>query len=420
MRILIHDFAGYSFPVQLSRKLAGRGHQVLHLSAEGLPGPKGKLATELADGSGVVIRGVPLSGHFRKYSPLRRVVTQRQYALDLVNILDRETPDVVLSGNTPTDIQGYLLLSCLRRNIGFVHWVQDDYSLALDFVLRRKVGVAAVVATLPYQWLDGWVARNSNAIVSISPDFLERLRRLGARATSLTVIENWAPIDEISTMSRRNPWSESLGLDEKPIFLYSGSMGLKHRPDLIYQLAKAVTGKAHVVVVSEGVGRRYLASQPQLTNLTLLDFQPYEKLPEMLATADVLLATLEDEAGAFAVPSKVLTYLCAGRAILLTAPLQNLAAEVVRRSRGGIVVGPGDTDGWIAAGRRLGEETEARAAMGVRARQYAEANFDIEKIADRFEGVLTRAAEMRLGIQSKSIRHGALRKAVRRLLWLSD
>jgi hypothetical protein len=31
--------------------------------------------------------------------------------------------------------------------------------------------------------------------------------------------------------------------------------------------------------------------------------------------------------------------------------------------------------------------------LGLRARQYAEANFDIEKIAGQFEAVLTKAAE---------------------------
>ena len=122
---------------------------------------------------------------------------------------------------------------------------------------------------------------------------------------------------------------------------------MKHRPDLIYILAKAVAGKARVVVVSEGVGRQYLANQPPLPNLTLLDFQPYERLPEILASADVLLATLEADAGAFAVPSKVLTYLCAARPVLLTAPLQNLAAEVIRRSGGGVVVEPNDASAWI-------------------------------------------------------------------------
>ena len=31
MRIVLHDYPGHAFPVQLSRALAARGHQVLHI-----------------------------------------------------------------------------------------------------------------------------------------------------------------------------------------------------------------------------------------------------------------------------------------------------------------------------------------------------------------------------------------------------
>ena len=56
----------------------------------------------------------------------------------------------------------------------------------------------------------------------------------------------------------------------------------------------------------------------------------------------------------------------------------------------------------------------------MRARQYAEANFDIEKIADRFEGALTQAAEMRSQKRSKAPSRTTFSTAVRRSLWLSD
>jgi hypothetical protein len=64
----------------------------------------------------------------------------------------------------------------------------------------------------------------------------------------------------------------------------------------------------------------------------------------------------------------------------------------------------------------LAEDPEWRATLGARARQYAEATFDIEKIADRFEAVLTKAARC----QAEAVGHGGLFTAVRRWLWLSD
>src|ERR1017187_450103 len=119
MRYLIHDFAGYSFPAQLSRELASRGHQVTHLYPIGLQGPKGRLNLSQTDSENFAIHGVPLSGGFRKYSAWRRFAAQRRYARDLKKIISRSRIDVVLSGDTPIDVQAELLWHCHRNGIAF-------------------------------------------------------------------------------------------------------------------------------------------------------------------------------------------------------------------------------------------------------------------------------------------------------------
>ena len=97
----------------------------------------------------------------------------------------------------------------------------------------------------------------------------------------------------------------------------------------------------------------------------LLPFQPYEVLPEVLASADVLLAILEPEAGVFSVPSKVLSYHCAGRPILAAIPAENLAARIIERARQRRRRGSRrDEQAFVAAARRLLDEPERRAAHG--------------------------------------------------------
>ena len=41
MKILLHDYAGYAFHVQLGRHLARRGHQLCYLYAGSNPAPNG-------------------------------------------------------------------------------------------------------------------------------------------------------------------------------------------------------------------------------------------------------------------------------------------------------------------------------------------------------------------------------------------
>ncbi len=391
MRILIHDFAGHPFQVQLSRELARRGHMVVHAYPAGLPGPKGRLARSSEDPDRLNIVPVPLSASFSKYSPIKRFLSQRQYARDLKALITAENPDVVLSGNTPVDIQAELLWKCHRRGIAFVHWAQDMYGHALRFFLRRKIGILAAPVSFPFQQLEKIIAKRSEANIVISHAFSEILTGWGVKATKLAVLENWAPLDEVAYLPRRNNWSDAHGLNGKTTFLYSGTMGMKHRPDLLYKLAERLDENCKVVVVTEGIGRAYLESLPARDNLLLLDFQPYERLPEVLASADVLVATLESEAGQFAVPSKILSYLCAGRPILLSAPPANLAAEVVARSGAGFIAVPSAESTWTESARVLASDAGLRSVLGANARAYAESSFDIGRIAIAFEKVLADA-----------------------------
>ena len=57
---------------------------------------------------------------------------------------------------------------------------------------------------------------------------------------------------------------------------------------------------------SPSCGRRPHASS---VPLTLLPFQPYADLPDVLGSGDILVVLLEQDAGEFSVPSKTLSYL---------------------------------------------------------------------------------------------------------------
>jgi glycosyltransferase involved in cell wall biosynthesis len=210
-------------------------------------------------------------------------------------------------------------------------------------------------------------------------------------------IENWAPLAELPVRPKDNDWARTHGLVDRFVFLYAGTMGMKHNPELIARLAESVRneGDAVVVVLSQGPGADYLREQAArrgITNLRVQGYEPFEQMPDVMGASDVLTAVLEPDAGAFSVPSKVLAYLCAGRPLLTAMPSANLASRIVSREGAGVVVAPDDVEGFVAAGRRLLDDGAAREAMGANARAYAERTFDIEAITDRFEQVLQGAA----------------------------
>jgi putative colanic acid biosynthesis glycosyltransferase WcaI len=392
MRIVVHDYAGHAFPAQLARSLAGRGHDVLHLQLASFVSGKGRVEREADDPPGLEFDRVDLGGEFAKYDVRRRIIHERHIGRELTARIGAFRPDVVLS-NAPLLVQARVQSSARALGAGFVFWQQDVISAAAGRVLghrSRLLGIAAEQTVTP---LEKRLLRRSDGIVIIADDFLPLLRRWGVDEARVTVIENWAPLPEIPVLPRENAWARERGLDGKTVFLYSGTLGFKHDPRLMLELARWASGHdALVLVVSEGPGADWLEEHATSDDaLRLLPYQPYDRLPEVLASADVLVAVLEPEAGAFSVPSKVLTYLCAGRPLLGALPADNLAARVVERSGGGVVVPPRDAGALVGAAEALLGDPERRAMLGRAARAYAEKTFDLAAITDRFERVLERA-----------------------------
>ena len=324
---------------------------------------------------------------------MTRFRQEREYGAKASARIREFRPDVVLSANTPLFAQKRLLSETKRLGSRFVFWQQDILGIGIRRVLELRFGRLGATAGGRFVALERSLLLASDAVVVISDGFLPVLEQLGVPTDTVYVIENWAPLDELPLRPRENGWARENGLVGKRVVLYSGTLGLKHDPESIVQLARHFSreGDVEVVVVSEGRGADWLHRRRQeerLQNLRLLPFQPYDALPDVLASGDVLLTLLEADAGAFSVPSKVLSYLCAGRALLAAVPSENLAAEVVRRSGGGVLVAPGDETDLVANASRLLEHAGLRDQLGRRARRYAEETFDVGSIGDKFEAVL--------------------------------
>ena len=157
------------------------------------------------------------------------------------------------------------------------------------------------------------------------------------------------------------------------------------------------TDEVQVVVISEGPGADWLKlkkDELNLGKLILLPYQPFEILPLVMASADVLIALLEADAGVFSVPSKVLTYLCTQRSLLIAVPEENLAAKIVQKNDAGFVIPPGNTESFLEKAEILYNDGDLRQQFARNGRTYAESTFDIDLIADQFEVIFREIGEL--------------------------
>lgn len=396
MRILVHDYVGHAFPTDLSRELARRGHTVVHAYASNLITPRGPLTRQCPDPDSLSFHELDMDRRYIKwkYSFIRRRSLEIKYGRTAARFVGELRPDVVLSGNTPTDCQRQILAATHAAGAKFVSWVQDFYGLAVEKLLRKKFGMAAWPIGAYYRRMDRSVLVKSDLCIGITQAFYRLLQSEGVARSRIEIIPNWAAIRDIPVRPKANPWSTANGLDSSFVYLYSGTLGLKHNPALLLNLAKSMRScrDVQVVVVSEGIGADWLREQKRMqsvANLQILNYAPFNALPDLLATGDVLLGVLEPEASAFSVPSKVLSYLCAARPILLSVEPDNLAATLLTSSGGGIVTPPGDESSFLTQAKLLYQDHKLANQLGSRARSFAEATFDITRITDSFESAIS-------------------------------
>ncbi len=397
LSILVNDFGGYPFPFQLSTALAGLGLTVNHCYCASLSTtPQASFVVDSAKCGVIPIR---LKSPLEKSSLFKRRLQEKEYGRKVSELIKELKPQVVLSANTPLDALQLIDRTIRLYEISSVIWWQDILSVATEKILHRKFGAIGLLIGRYYQRIERSLLSRANHVVMISDAFRKYSTRWNIPASKTTVIPNWAPIGDIPVVDRVNSWSTSRKLNDKFVFMYSGTLALKHNPSILCELASRVAPfNAVVLVRSKGVGAEWLRAQKEargLDNLLLEPFGDYEETSLAFGSADALVAILESDASEFSVPSKVLAYLCAQRPLLLCMPLDNAAARLVQEADAGLMATHDNHEDFLAKAIRLIQNPDQRNRMAVNARAAAQKLFNIDDICDQFCSVLVNASTHR-------------------------
>ncbi len=228
----------------------------------------------------------------------------------------------------------------------------------------------------------------------ISEDFLPLLRRWGVDEARIAVIENWAPLDELPVLPRDNEWAREHGLADRFVFLYSGTLGFKHDPSLLLELARwarrqrggrrrRLGGAGGRLARARGRERAGAAASPVSAVRAAARGPRVRGRSRRAARArrGCVLGALE---GA----DVSLRRAAAARLGGARQPRRASRRAQRRRDRRSAERSAGSGRSGRHAARRQGD---CERSWERRARSYAETTFDLEEIADRFEQVLERA-----------------------------
>lgn len=395
LHIVVHDFSGHAFTAQLARELARRGNRIDYVSCAAFASPKGDVGRRPDDPSGFRAHPLGAGGIIDKENLIRRFRQERAYGAAAARLVSALGADVVLSANAPIAVQRALARAASRSGAAFVAWVQDLHADAIEGLIGKRHRATARVLSSIARRFERACLRSSDGVVLIDEAFRERLMgdpwRLALPRAA--VIPNWSAMpvaDEVAPVRglRRS--------GRRPVLVYAGTLARKHDPALLLALAAEVD--AELRVHAEGSNADWLAAEADrmgLSSLRVLPWSPVEALPAALAEADVLVAILDPVATGWSIPSKILTYMAAGRPTLAAIPAGNPAARLLSRTQAGLVVEPTDRRGFVEGARRLIGDAGLRDVMGRNGRRHAREAFAISPIAAVFETELRRAIEHR-------------------------
>ena len=229
----------------------------------------------------------------------------------------------------------------------------------------------------------------ADEVSTISDGMLNKIADKGIDRGKMFLLRNWANDDQIAPMSKDTGFRRELGLKDKFIILYSGNMGVKQGLHTLLDAAHLLSDMPDitVVIVGDGGEKRELqrkATELGVRNVTFLPVQPYDRLGELLATADVAVIPQKSGVNDIVLPSKLNNIMASRRPVVVAAPVDSEFGRIVVASGGGLVVSPEDPAQLAHAILHLYRNPDLRTQMAIAGRQYMEANLANQSILSAF------------------------------------
>lgn len=238
---------------------------------------------------------------------------------------------------------------------------------------------------------ESFTYRKAQAVICLCRGFIDRLKQRGVDENKLLLISDWADTERIYPCHADGLFRTTNGLTkDKFLVIHTGNMGKKQCLINAVEAAALTRFDTNLewLLVGQGEERAYLEreiARRELTNIRVLPLQPAGTLRQVYSDADLLLlsqsAAIEDAV----IPSKLLTYMAAGRPVIAAVSEKSESARQVNHAACGIVVPPENPQALAAAVVDL--KTNPRLCMkyGANGRNYAETNYTKASVLRKYD-----------------------------------
>lgn len=388
------DFIGIpKYTTELCEELVRRGHEVNVITAPpyypswAIPKRyRGWWRSELMNGVNVTRAPIFVPSNPSGLTRLLHLLSFTISALPSTLIVAfSRRPDLVLNV-APSLLSAPLALLAARlfRSCAWLHVQDFEVDAAFELGMLKGAGRRRFAERFERALL-----RAFSRVSTISESMRASLVRKGVAEADAIELRNWVDVDAVTMRSSsQTAYRTELNIPtDHTVALYSGNMagkqGLEKLAEMVVSLETRAP-KLTVILCGQGPLRPVLeAACVGKGNVRFIDLQPSERLPELLATADIHLLPQRAEAADLVLPSKLTGMLASGRPVVAMAEAgTGLAMEV---EGCGLTVRPGDASAMADAVMALAADSDLRSKLGLAARKRAEDRWRMSAVIGSFE-----------------------------------
>ena len=281
MKILVNDYSGHPFLFEFSQHLSKK-YKIIHSYAQYFETPKANF-NEKSQCKNLKIVPIKIKQKFKKDNFFSRRSNDVFYGKKIINLIEDQKPKIIICAQVPLDPLYEIIKYCKSNKIKTVFWMQDIYSVAISKILNKKIPLIGRLIGKYYFYLEKKCEHLSDKIIVISPDFKKFLDKESLSKTK--VIENWCPFIK-PKVSKIQYYKRKFNPLNKFCFIYSGTLGYKHNPELFIKIAEKFPNSI-IIVSSKGKFALKLKkiSQRKLLNIKVIDWIDYKHLSSFLSIA---------------------------------------------------------------------------------------------------------------------------------------
>jgi glycosyltransferase involved in cell wall biosynthesis len=373
----------------------GLASEVLISAAEYRQGGRGKLS-EVFSGPAIQVRYLPALG-LQPEGKMRKLIIMSLYIMgSMMKTLLGSAADVNFFLTQPPlfNVWGWVLKKIRRQP--YICLVMDIYpDVAVMAGLIPKYGFVNRLLTR----LSRFALEQADAVVVIGRLMAKRVKDRGVDEDKIHLIPNWANPDIVYPIAPSdNQLRRELGLSDKFVVQYSGNMGVSHDFDDLLEVIRRCQDETALrfVFIGGGVRRKEVetfSAKHNLRNVTLLPFQPLERLAESLSLGDVHFVSLREGFGGLVVPSKVYGTLAAGRPVIFQGNVKTEVARMIMEEDLGVVISPGNTSQLERAIRTYVHAPGLASQQGGNAYRLTQGKYAMKTDLEKYYQIVSKIAD---------------------------